>query len=366
MARINRSWLAVSFLLSVIAFAGDVATGTDLSFAPFYLVSIAIATWRVGRSAGLTLALLSAGAWAAAERLGGRLYARPHVFWWNLVMQLAVFLIVAIGLARIRAGVERQRELSAQLEITYARLDREMRVVGDLQRDMLPAVAPTLPGYRVAVHYATSTRAGGDYYDFFPMTDGREGLLVADASGHGAPAAVLMAMTRTVLRGPSARWTGPSPVIDALHGHLERAIPAGQFVTACCAALDPRHGALEVALAGHPPPLLARSNGEVETLDGPGRPPLGIPVPGTGASRCWRIEPGEVLLLYTDGLTEARSPDGEMLGEERVRECFAANRRQSADRIRDRLAAELALHMGGAPLADDVTILVLARNAPSA
>ncbi len=362
MARIHRSWLAVSLLLSAIAFAGDVATGTDLSFAPFYLVSIAIATWRVGRPAGVTLALLSAGAWAGAERLGGRLYARPHVFWWNLVMELAVFLIVALGLARIRDGMLRQRELSDQLETAYTQLDHEMRVVGDLQRDMLPAGAPELPGYRFAVHYATSTRSGGDYYDFFPMTQGREGVLIADASGHGAPAAVLMAMTRTVLRGATAPWPGPEALIDALHEHLQRAIPVGQFVTACCAALDPSRGTLEVSLAGHPPPLLARPAGEVEILDGPGRPPLGIPVPGTGASRCWRIERGEVLLLYTDGLTEARSPDGEMLGEERVRSCFARCRREPADRIRDRLAAELDQHTHGAPLADDVTILVVART----
>src|SRR5258706_6083207 len=108
MARIHRSWLAVSLLLSAIAFAGDVATGTDLSFAPFYLVSIAIATWRVGRPAGVTLALLSAGAWAGAERLGCRFYPQPHGFWWNLAMELSVFLIVALGLARIRDGILRE------------------------------------------------------------------------------------------------------------------------------------------------------------------------------------------------------------------------------------------------------------------
>ncbi len=360
-ARQSRSlWFFPALAMTVAAFVGDYLTGSEISFSIFYLLGISLGTWFVGRNAGLVLTLLSTSGWIASYVLTGERYSRPHILYWNVGMEVAIFLAVTLSLSRVRSGLEKERSLAAELERAYRRLDREMTAVGDLQKSLLPTESPAIPGYQVVTHYATSTRAGGDYYDFFTLADGRIGILVADASGHGTPAAVLMAMTRVLLHTAPGVLAPPEAVLAGLNLQLVRAMPDARFVTACYAVLDPGARRLDLALAGHNPPLLVRSgDGAVEELSCPAGPPLGLFPDAPFVPRVVTLQPEDSVLFYTDGLTEAIGTDGELFGEERARGALAAGRASPPPEMLEGLIAELKRHAGSAPASDDLTLILL-------
>ncbi|MFO0896187.1 MAG: PP2C family protein-serine/threonine phosphatase [Pirellulales bacterium] len=253
--------------------------------------------------------------------------------------------------------------LRNQLSATLAELDRELKVVGDIQRSLLPSELPQIPGFDLAADYQTSARAGGDYYDFFPLNDGGWGLFIADISGHGTPAAVLMAITHAIAHAKPGTHTPPAALLEYLNERLCRAYTRdGTFVTAFYAVLDPQARTLKYATAGHNPPRLARGSG-VLSLDEEGGLPLGL-FPGQSYTEITtQLEPGDLLLLYTDGATEAMAPGAEaerqLFGVERLdRLLLECDTRSAADTI-DRIRQDLADFRGQARPADDQTLIAM-------
>jgi sigma-B regulation protein RsbU (phosphoserine phosphatase) len=254
--------------------------------------------------------------------------------------------------------------LRNQLEAALRDLDRELQSVGEIQRSLLPQRLPELPGFDLAAHYQTSARAGGDYYDFFPLGDDDWGIFIADVSGHGTPAAVLMAITHAIAHTRPGSPKPPRELIGYLNHHLARGYTSsGAFVTAFYAALSPRRRRLTYATAGHNPPRLLRA-GEVLSLEDGGGLPLGVLGEEEYAEATLTLAPGDLLLLYTDGITEAMgppAPDGrrEIFGLERLDEvlrgCATSN---AADCIRG-VRAALASFTGGAAPRDDETLVAL-------
>jgi sigma-B regulation protein RsbU (phosphoserine phosphatase) len=176
---------------------------------------------------------------------------------------------------------------------------------------------------RLAAHYETSARAGGDYYDLFPLSQGRLGMLIADVSGHGTPAAVMMAITHTLAHSQSEAPNDPAAMLTHLNDRLCSAYSRGTtgFVTAFYGVFDPSSRILRYASAGHNPPRVRRGNSTrpaIESLEGGRDVPLGV-VDGTRYTEdTATLRPGDGLLLYTDGITEARSPAGEEFGTSRL------------------------------------------------
>jgi len=251
-SRRSLAGLALGILFTLLVFAADVLTGSDYAFSLFYLIPIGLVTVRTGRPAGLFFSLACALAWLGASLATGLDSSRPWILAWNTGMQAAFFCVVAWTLDSVRRGLARERGLRADLARSWHRLDRELTVVGDLQRAMLPAAPPHVSGFHFATWYAPSTRAGGDYFDFFPLDGGRLGILIADVSGHGAPAAVVMAILRVLFHTAPGRLDDPSRVLAEANRRLAANIPPGQFVTACYAVLDPRKGTLVHAYKPRP------------------------------------------------------------------------------------------------------------------
>ncbi len=258
----------------------------------------------------------------------------------------------------LRYAIERRR-LELRLEKALADLDREFRSVADVQISLLPSELPELPGFEVATHYKPAERAGGDYFDFLPLPRGKTGVLIADVSGHGAPAAVLMAMAR-VLVHTSGELQPPGDVLARLNDALCDNIPAGQFVTVCYGALDPEARTFEFATAGHPPPLYVPPEGEPHPL-GPAAVNLALGlVAGTQYEEdVAELEPGASLVLYTDGVTEARNESGAEFGRRGLSAAVSADGAGSAEGVRDAILRALSAHVGEAPLWDDITLVVL-------
>jgi serine phosphatase RsbU (regulator of sigma subunit) len=355
--------LALGAVLTLLVVAADIATGSDYAFSLFYLIPIGLVTARAGRTAGIAWSLACALAWLLASLATGIDSSRPEVLIWNTAMQAAFFSVVAWTFDSVRRGTARERKLRDDLARSYHVLDRELTVVGDLQRAMLPAAPPVIHGFRCATFYAPSARAGGDYFDFFPLAGGRLGILIADVSGHGAPAAVVMAMLRVLLHTAPGALDQPSRVLSDANRRLAANIPPRQFVTACYAVLDPRTGRLEHAIAGHEPPVVLRARGGAcVPFDHPSGPPLGPFADAEFGGAAVELAPGDTVLFSTDGLSEAMDPWGQLLGEERVRAVLEAARGEGVEELRDRLVELVDRHRAGRERADDLTLLVLRRD----
>jgi sigma-B regulation protein RsbU (phosphoserine phosphatase) len=354
-------WLLLAAVLVLAVFWADYRTGTEASLSLLYLVPVAIAAWRVGRGAGVALSVASALSWIAAYLWARGLRFDPRLLFWNATVEQGVYLTVALTLSTVRSEMDKQRALAAELRDAYAQLDDELRQVGDIQLRMLPTAPPPMPGWRMVLHYSPSRRSGGDYYDFFPLGNGRVGFVIADASGHGTPAAVVMAMMRVLLHTDPEALSAPEQALHSANLRLCRTILSGQFVTACYAVFGSRDGRLEYAIAGHPPPLVIRvASGAAEEFSNPTGPPLGIFDASVYTRQCARLEPGDAVLFYTDGLTEAQGRDGELFGVERVKRVLMEERGAAEHELRDRLLGALRTHTGAASLPDDLAV-VMAR-----
>jgi sigma-B regulation protein RsbU (phosphoserine phosphatase) len=364
----HRHRRAIHRVVSVVAvlavFIADLMTGTDLSLSLFYLFPVAYAAWFGGRGPGLAMAATAVAGRYFANLAPDTRHALPGwMVVWNVLVEAGINVIVATAASNLRSGFDRERTLRGQLESAWRRLDREQQAVGALQRELLPSCIPRLAGWSLAVHYATSTRAGGDYYDFFALEGSALGTMVADASGHGTPAAVVMAMLRALLHTAPEGLHDPSDILASLDRRMLGNLPSGLFATACWITLDPREGALSYALAGHCPPLVVRACGTVDALTAGAGLPLGVDASFPRATARAHLGPGDVLLVYTDGLTEAAGPDQALLGEERVREVLAAHAGSGPQALIDSLLEARRSHAAGAEQGDDITLIVVRRDA---
>src|SRR5262249_12227208 len=199
--------------------------------------------------------------------------------------------------------------------------------VAELQRSLLPNPLPQIPGLEIAASYRPCWRAGGDMYDFFPIDSHtpapeRWCIFMADASGHGLHAAVVMTMVQSLLRAHPPLICGPACLLEHLNRHLCRKDING-FVTAFLGIYEPTSRRISYACAGHPHPLVRFApTGAVSHLNGVRNLPLGIDPEQSFSQASARAGPGDSFLLYTDGITEARAPNRDMLTQERLEQFF--------------------------------------------
>lgn len=250
--------------------------------------------------------------------------------------------------------------LSGQVREAYEEVDRELQVVADIQRSLLPRELPSIPTLDLAVHYQTSRRAGGDYYDFFELPDDRWGFLIADVSGHGTPAAVMMAVTHSIAHTLHEEPDPPSKLLNFVNRHLAARYTNGNgtFVTAFYGIYDPKQRTITYANAGHDPPRHKRSGAIVlGSLEGGLNLPLGIDPDERYVDCAQKFWAGDSLIFYTDGITEARGDAGEMFGPERLDQILLSGESSAADLCR-RTIQTLEQFTGGRPPADDRTLLI--------
>lgn len=251
--------------------------------------------------------------------------------------------------------------LERRLDTSCDEAGRELEAVAAAQRLLLPNDVPTVPGLELAVSYRPARQAGGDYYDFLALPDGRWGLFVADVSGHGAAAAIVAAVVHATLHGSPDR-SDPAVLLTYLNGRLRgsREEWSGSFVTAFYAVYDPSRRSIAYASAGHPPArLFSHADGAVRALDGSRGLPLGIVTDDTFVTATVSAGAGDVLVLYTDGITEARDADGEWFGLGRLDDSIIRGD-GSAPATLTALAAKLELFGNGRRRADDQTVVVAA------
>jgi sigma-B regulation protein RsbU (phosphoserine phosphatase) len=238
------------------------------------------------------------------------------------------------------------------------RVNREMEIAREVQERLFPQFMPDIPGGSVAGGCRAALGVGGDYYDVFPLEDGRVGLAIGDVSGKGISAALLMASLRASLRGVTL--DNPRDFAMLMHKVnrlVYEASASNRYATFFFAAFDPKTRRLECVNAGHNPPVVLR-NGEVIRLEADG-PVVGLLPFAPYTEQEMMLEPGDLLILYTDGISEAMTHADEEWGEERMIASALAVRNKSATEILRTMLADADKFTAGAPQHDDMTILVL-------
>ena len=251
--------------------------------------------------------------------------------------------------------------LKEQLEDAYRALDRELKTVARLQRSLLPAQLPVVPRMDLTAFYKPASRAGGDYYDFFELPDGKWGIFIGDVSGHGTPAAVIMAVTHCIAHTHSGPMSSPGKVLQHLNQHLAAQYSSRieTFVTAFYAVYDPKSRKLVYASAGHNPPRLKRCEaGVVMSLDKVNSLPLGVLEDTEFEEASFFLQFGDQIVFYTDGITESQNAAGEQFGEHRI-DGVLTHCGMDSKELTQTLVNAVEKFANGTPPHDDQTIVVL-------
>jgi serine phosphatase RsbU (regulator of sigma subunit)/anti-sigma regulatory factor (Ser/Thr protein kinase) len=257
----------------------------------------------------------------------------------------------------LRVGqLVRQQQAEA---ITRQRFEQELEVAKLIQQNFLPKQLPELTGWQVAAYYRPAREVGGDFYDVIPLPEGKVGFVVGDVTDKGVPAALVMAATRSVLRASAQRLVNPGETLERVNEHLCPDMPEKMFVTCLYGVLDPETGHFRFANAGHDLPYVKTADGS-EELRARGMP-LGL-MPGMPYEEKETVlQPGDSLLLHSDGVVEAHSPDREMFGFPRLKQCVADY--PGGGELIDRVLSDLHAHTGpDAEQEDDITMVTLQRS----
>jgi len=288
------------------------------------------------------------------DRVIGLIYLDSPHFIKEFTKEDLSLLTVMANVAAIRIEHTRLAEVE-QAEKIHA---KQLEQAAEIQRGLLPVQAPHVSGVDLAGYNAACHTVGGDYYDFLPYPDGRVGVLVGDVAGKGMPAALLMSSLQARVQVLFDDPTNLAALVTRLNRIISSNCPSNRFITFFIGILEPKTGELTYVNAGHNPPIVAHADGSVEKLEGTGLI-LGILPMATYQQGVCRMDPGDALLLFSDGVTEPTSPNAdEEFGEDRLAQVLAGLRDQDAQSIIAAINQKVDDFTGGAPPADDITLVV--------
>ncbi|MGC2660466.1 MAG: SpoIIE family protein phosphatase [Bryobacteraceae bacterium] len=264
------------------------------------------------------------------------------------------------------AAIRIEHARLAQVEQSEKLMESEFNQASEIQRSLLPTEIPKCPGYELAGSNLPCRTVGGDYYDYLPYTDGRMGLVVGDVAGKGLPAALMMSSLQARVHMLAETSPEPAAAVEALNRNIAPRCPLGRFVTVFYGLLEPSTGRMLYANAGHNYPLLIRADGSVEQLRGNG---MVLGIVANAQYQAYQVDmmPGDVLVLFSDGVTEARARKSEEeFGDERLAHFLLSHKDRPAEEMIESLLGKVRDWSGQWAFADDFTILLVKRQAEAA
>ncbi len=259
------------------------------------------------------------------------------------------------------AAIQIERVRLAEVEEAERLLEAELLQAAEIQQRVLPATPPSMEGYEFAGYNAACRMVGGDCFDFFRRPDGQLKVLIADVAGKGMPAALLVMSLQAKVQAMGESEDSPATVLSRLNRGMVASSPGNRFATVFLGSLAPATGEFAYANAGHNPPLWLRGNGEI-TLLSDGGPILGI-LPAASYRDYWlELNPGDVLLMYSDGVTEASNAEGEEFGVERLQDVLKQHGGSSAETLLVAVREAVENWVADTPPEDDATVVVVRRT----
>ena len=248
-----------------------------------------------------------------------------------------------------------------EIRLAQEALEKELSMAQEIQHSFLPEATPKIPGWEIASYYQSAKHVGGDFYDFIPLKNGNLGIVIADVADKGVPAALVMALSRTLVRGIAIQDNSPAQVLCRSNEMLMTESRNRRFITLFYAVLNPKTGALTCARAGHNPPYVWQaSESELRALQ-PAGMALGIVAKISLEEETLTIQKNDIFVLYTDGVTEAMNSKQEEFSEERLMTLIKQHHRLSAEKLVKKIQNEVENFRAGSEPSDDFTLLVIKR-----
>jgi serine phosphatase RsbU (regulator of sigma subunit) len=277
---------------------------------------------------------------------------------WEFLTSADLQFLSTAGL-QVAIALERAR-LYDLAETQRIRLEQELKMARAVQKSLLPTQPPNIPGFTLVADWRSAREVAGDFYDFISLSDGRWGFVLADVSGKGAPAALYMAMTRSLIRSEARHHANPAAVLTEVNRRLLVESPCEMFVTVFYAVLDPAQRSLTYASAGHEPPFLRRASGRMERLACGGLI-MGQFEQLSLSDETLKLESGDTLVAYTDGLTDTVNKQEEDYSQKRLAETLNSAP-ACAQEILTHILKDLEIFAGPAPQPDDLTLVILTSD----
>jgi sigma-B regulation protein RsbU (phosphoserine phosphatase) len=243
--------------------------------------------------------------------------------------------------------------------IEKERLERELKVAADIQISILPDVLPAPPRFDFGARIDPARQVGGDFYDVFRLGENKVAVLIGDVADKGVPSAIFMARAHALIAAEAETYENPSDVMRKVNAHITRLEKATQFVTVLYGILNIENGEFTYARAGHEPPLMLKPDGSVERLPHETGMAIGLWEDIILDEQSITLPPGSTLVLYTDGMTDCRDPNGEPFGLERIQLTLNRCSESSAQEVCDHLLKTLKNYQQGSPQDDDVTLVAV-------
>jgi serine phosphatase RsbU (regulator of sigma subunit) len=341
--------ILLAFTIAAVAYTDWLVLEND-SLGYLYVLPIALSGLVNRLPVTIALSLLC----AYLQDLFGPHNEPIHVRVIRAIISLAGYLIVGF----LVTAVARQRgRLAAEIRQERDDYEKDLTLAAQVQRQVLPA-PPVMPGIDLAAGMQTARLLGGDYYDFFPISDDTVDIVIADVSGKGAAASLLMPSLAVALRLRARELSGPAAIIKDLDTVLQQITAPATFVTVFYARINPTHRTLEYACGGHNPPLLVRpGTGETILLDGAG-PIVGILPDAQFTDSFLSLQHGDILTLYTDGVTEQENQIPEQFSTDRLKQVVLQNETASASALVTRITDAVSTFAGPTEQEDDLTVVV--------
>jgi serine phosphatase RsbU (regulator of sigma subunit) len=277
-----------------------------------------------------------------------------HVRVIRALISLCGYLVIGYVVTHV---AQQRSRLEARIRQERDDYEKDLTLAAQVQRQVLPA-PPAMPGIELAAGMQTARLLGGDYYDFYPISKDTVDIVIADVSGKGAAASLLMPSLAVALRLRAHELPGPAAIIKDLDTVLKQITTPATFVTVFYARINPERRTLEYACGGHNPPLLIRpTTGETILLDGAG-PIVGILPDAEFTDSFLSLQHGDILTLYTDGVTEQENPDLEQFSTDRLKQVVLQNEADSASAIINRITDAVSTFAGPKEQEDDLTVVV--------
>jgi serine phosphatase RsbU (regulator of sigma subunit) len=261
---------------------------------------------------------------------------------------------------RLRSMRSQLQEQNDELEAWRRNLERDLEAARLTQQSLIPQKPPVLPGWEIAACYRPVIQVGGDIYGWLRMADGRTLFWIADATGHGASAALLTTLAKLLFHHGTGENNEPAKIMEAVNNDFRSIFGARSFMTAMCVALDPATGRASVVGAGHPPLLVARTGGRTESIPS-SAPPLGLLERSEFIETSVDLEPGDAFFLYTDGIYGSAHEENPRLSSIRLAEMLQPLA-ENAQALLDRVIDQAAIHDNGKVPPDDVAAIAVRRS----
>lgn len=337
----RRRLLAISYLLVLVIFGLDYMTGVEFTFSIFYLIAVFFVAWFVGKAAGAVISLVSAAAWLLADVLASPSHLHPIFSTWNTLGIFGFFLLFTYLLVGFKNAVEQEKRMARKIQL-----------------GLLPKSIPQIPGYEIATAWQPADTVAGDYFDVLPLGERALGLCIADVSGHGMPAALLMSNLQAGVKLLASYDIAPAALCGKLNQLVCSNVAEGNFITFFYGLLDTATQNLVYVNAGHNQPMLLHCNGKISRLD-KGGIPLGLKANCQYQQAEIKLDAGDRLVLFTDGLIECINLKDEVFGQERLLALLSEHRQREAASIKQLVIGAVAEFCQSQYL-DDLTLVVMA------